>query len=786
MLSLKSAAALVLPFVFFMAGAVEAGPVATGRVEGTVRDALGRALPRVEVTLKTSGQEVVGKKRSDAKGRFMFTGVRPGVYAVFGAKKGFEKSTAIAVVKPGATAAAPLTLTSKKALELSVVAQRLVQARNELSPSTGGSEYHISQSDINTLPQGENTPLNDVLLQAPGVANDSFGQLHIRGDHGNIQYRIDGVTLPEGITAGFGQALDTRFANSINLLTGSLPAEYGYQTAGVVDINTKSQIENGGSLDIYGGSYGTVQPSIEYGGSDGKLNYFVSGSYLGDDLGVENPTSSQSAIHDHTDQANGFAYFSYLLNDTTKLSFMSGTYDGWFQIPNNPGQTPNPNYLAALGIPGFNSAALNENQYETNRYGVISLQSAIGSDVNYQLSYFSRYTSTHFVPDPIGDLVFNGVASDVFQSSFTNGLQGDASYRLNDKHTLRAGIYFSDENDVSDNSSSLFPVNSLGVPTGSPYTIVDDTSKNGNTLCGVYLQDEWKPIEKLTINYGARFDQMNAFVSANQLSPRLGAVYKLTPETTLHAGYSRYFTPPTNELIAPDTLQLYQGTSNQAQVQENSPVLPERSNYYDAGVIQKITPEFNVGLDGYYETSKDLIDEGQFGQAMIFGPFNYAQGQIKGVELTGNYHSGKFGAYANLAVTQSLAKDVVSGQFNFTPDELAYIADNWIHTDHDQLITASLGVSYTWCGTKFTADGIYGSGLRSGFANTGSVPANIQVNLGAMRKFQSACFGPMQARVAILNVFDSNNEIRSGSGIGVFAPQYGPRIGLYAGLTRFF
>ncbi len=214
--------------------------------------------------------------------------------------------------------------------------------------------------------------------------------------------------------------------------------------------------------------------------------------------------------------------------------------------------------------------------------------------------------------------------------------------------------------------------------------------------------------------------------------------------------------------------------------------MPERSNYYDAGVIQKITPEFNVGLDAYYETSKDLIDEGQFGQAMIFAPFNYAEGKIKGVELTGNYHSGNFGAYGNLAVAQSLAKDVVSGQYNFSQAELDYIANNWVYCDHDQFITASAGVSYTWRGTKYTVDGIYGSGLRSGFANTGSVPANIQVNLGAQRKFNSACFGPMQARVAILNVFDSNNEIRSGSGIGVFAPQYGPRIGFYTGLTKFF
>ena len=223
-----------------------------------------------------------------------FPGVEPGTYAVFGEKTGFQESTAIVTKEAGSTATTALTLTSQEALEMSVTAQRLSQARNSLSPKTGGSEYTISQGDINTLPQGENTPLNQVLLQAPGVANDSYGQLHVRGDHANIQYRIDGVTLPEGIT-GFGQNVDTRFAQSVDLLTGALPAQYGYREAGVVEIETKSTFENGGRVDLYGGSHDTVEPSFQLGGSSGKLNYYLTGSYLHDNLGIENPTPGPNA-----------------------------------------------------------------------------------------------------------------------------------------------------------------------------------------------------------------------------------------------------------------------------------------------------------------------------------------------------------------------------------------------------------------------------------------------------------------------------------------------------------
>ena len=339
-------------------------------------------------------------------------------------------------------------------------------------------------------------------------------------------------------------------------------------------------------------------------------------------------------------------------------------------------------------------------------------------------------------------------------------------------HTIRMGFSTSYEDTTSNNLSSVFPEID-GVVTGSPISIDDNSPKNGNILLGTYIQDEWKPFEKWTVNYGLRFDYMDEYVTADQLSPRLGVVYKPTPNTTLHAAYARYFTPPPTELISSETIALFQNTSNAPEVDKNSPVLPERSHYFDAGVIQKITPDFNVGLDGYYKITKDLIDEGQFGQAVIYAPFNYSQGRILGVELTGNYHWGNFSSYGNLAVSQSQGKDVVSGQYNFSQAELDYIANNWVYCDHDQLITASGGVSYTWWGTKFTVDGTYESGLRSGFANTGSVPANIQVNLGAIRKFNSACFGPIQTRVAILNVCDTKNEIRSGTGIGVFAPSTG-------------
>ncbi len=776
-----TASALAFAFSIIMAAVVYAAPGANDQIQGTIKDALGRPLSGASLVLKSPDDTIKGRTESDANGNFVFSNVKPGTYAVLGEKSGFQAGTAIVTLTAGTTATTALTLAAQEALELKVQAERLNRAQNSLSPKTGGSIYNFTQQDITALPQGENTPFNQVLLQAPGVANDSFGQLHVRGDHANLQYRIDGIIMPEGIT-GFGQVLQTRFASNIDLLTGALPAQYGQREAGVIEIQTTTRYETGGDVDFYGGSHATVQPSFEYGGSAGKLTYFMTGSYLENNLGIENPTSSPNAIHDNTDQLTGFAYASYLLDPTSRVFVMFGTYDGWFQIPNNPGQIPQ---FLQPGQPNFASKNLNENQSESNRFEALGYQSTIGSDFNYQISYVNRYTSVHFTPDPVGDLVFNGVASNVSQSSFINQLQGDGSYHLNDAHTIRMGFSTSYEDTTSINYSTVFPEVGGNV-SGYPFTIKDNEPKTGNILVGAYLQDEWKPFEKWTVNYGLRFDYMNEYVTAEQLSPRLGLVYKVLTDTTLHAGYARYFTPPPTELILNKSVSLYQNTSNATEISQNSPVLPERSNYFDAGVIQKITPAAQLGLDGFYKITKDLIDEGQFGQALIYAPFNYAQGKILGLELTGNYHLGNFAAYANVARTESLARQVVSGQYNFSQDELNYIAQSWIHTDHDQLYTISSGVSYRWWETLFSVDLTYGSGLRSGFANREVVPDNVQVNLGVKRKFELAGIGPVELRLAVLNVLDRVNEIRTGTGIGVFAPQYGPRIGFFAGLKKIF
>ena len=216
---------------------------------------------------------------------------------------------------------------------VTVTAQALEQARAGIQTQLGASTYTITAEDIQNLPGGDNSELNSVILQMPGVAQDSFGQLHIRGEHNALQYRIDGIILPEGISV-FGQTLDPRLAQSVQLIDGALPAEYGLDTGGIIDIKTKSGLfDSGGHISMYGGSHNTLEPSFDYGGSTGGFNYFVSGDYTENSLGIESPDRDHTPLHDRTEQWHGFAFLQDILDQNSSLTAILGTSNDRFEIP---------------------------------------------------------------------------------------------------------------------------------------------------------------------------------------------------------------------------------------------------------------------------------------------------------------------------------------------------------------------------------------------------------------------------------------------------------------------
>jgi outer membrane receptor for ferrienterochelin and colicins len=719
-----------------------------------------------------------------------------------------------------------------------VTAEHLAQVRVGIQTQLGASTYTVTSQEIQNLPGGDNSLLNSVILQMPSVAQDSFGQFHIRGEHNALQYRIDGIILPEGISV-FGQTLDPRLAQSVELIDGALPAEYGLETGGVVDIQTKTGLfNNGGQISMYGGSHNELEPSFDYGGSSGNLNYFISGDYMTNGIGIESPDSLGTPAHDRTKQWHGFAFVQDILDQSSSITAVLGTSNAMFQIPDLSGpfeeqpagvtSTFSPpsfvglgpvnansgqNVLQANGQTTYPSDQLNEQQREITHYGTLTYLRSMGA-LDFQLSVFGRYSSLYYTPgantqQDIGELLYDGYAQNAYKRDEAYGTQDEGAYHLG-THTIRFGaIYQADDLD-SETSTLVLPTAAGGPGNPNPNPLCTDPSNicqisdvpetipdNGTKHAwsySVYVQDEWKIFPILTINYGVRYDQYQAYSSGNQISPRVNAVLTPFDGTVLHVGYARYFSPPPIELVSSNDVTLFNNTTNQPAITTDTTPLPERADYYDVGASQQITENLKVNVDSYYKLSKDMIDEGQFGAPIILTPFNYAHGRQYGAELTADYVTGNLNAYANFSLEHAVGEDWITSQFDFTPQQLLYTQTNYIHLDHEQLATGSAGVSYKWATTIFSADMIYGTGLRDDatapdgtiIPNGAHTPPYASVNVGVSHDFSDLGWDGWTARADVINLFDVDYQIRSGSGVGVFAPQYGQRRGFFAGLTKSF
>jgi outer membrane receptor protein involved in Fe transport len=634
------------------------------------------------------------------------------------------------------------------------------------------------------MPQGADTTFAEVVERSPGVSQDAYGSWHVRGEDVNTSYLLNGIRIPLGIVNSiFGQKFDTRFISSVSLLDGALPAQYGLWTGGIFAITTKQGPElEGGDASIYGGSYKTVRASFSHGGVSNNIDYFFQGSYDSSNIGIENPTSSSYPIHDHTDQYKGFVYLCDHLDKSSQLTFMlNGSY-GSFQIPNTPGI---PMAYTVPNTSTFNSSDLNETQIEQYHYGILSYKKEIG-DFNIQSSLISSYAQTWYRPDWIGDLMINGLASEQNRNLIENTWTSDMSYQIHEDHILKGGTYLTSQIESAASTTSAFRTDSAGtVLSHIPITIEDGQNKDGY-LYGFYLEDQWQALDRLTVNYGFRFDQVEEFVSENQVSPRINLVYQATPATALFVGYSRFFVPAQFEYLPPSSVQKYQNTTAATAVTTDDKPKAERSNYYDAGVTHQVNKDCKIGIEGYYKSVRNFADEAQVGNSEIYVPFSYARGYYVGAELASSYARDGFSTFANLGVSRAMATDINASEFLFGQNELNYTAQHYVHVNHDQFITLSTGAAYTFRHTTVHMDAIYGSGFYDGFADLDQVPAHCPVSCGIKHDFKVAKLQTLTLRCDVINLFDDIYLYHHGGGIGTTAPYYGERRGVFAGLDYRF
>jgi outer membrane receptor protein involved in Fe transport len=788
----------VVAAIALIAAACIFNPIAraagAGSVTGTVKDTLGRPLAGVQLVLQTEDGHILARARSGQSGAFRFHNVPAGTYAVVANKTGFKTAVAIAAVTPVRGANLDIALASETALSLAVATTRINRQPNGVT-QTGNNQYTLTQHEITALPQGQNTAINQVLLQMPGVVQDDQAQVHVGAEHEDLQWRVNGVMMPMDSFTGFGQIFNSFFVRSVSLLDGILPVTYGYRDAGVLDLVTKDGCANpGGNVAFYGGQRETLQPSFEYGVCKGPFSGYFTGTFLHSNLAFSSATDGPTPIHNITNQGQGFGTFNYTINPFTKLSLITGVSVNNSEIPNTPNlpplfnlkgisSCPFPNVCAPINYP---STAVNESLNQDYYFGILALSGVVGPEINYQVAYTGAYSTLQFNPDPFGDLVYQGVASESFRSGLDNTLQTDLSHVFNShnlgSHNIGTGFYLGYYGVQQDATTQAFRTNSSGEPTSNvPISLINNLNKI-NMLYGVYLQDIWQINEQLTLTYGVRWDGVTGIIDNNMVSPRVNLLYQPTRNTAFHAGFARYFQTPDFLTGSPQSFTLYKNTT--AEISPGgTQSYPEKDYYWDAGVLHHFGKHLTVTERGYFRLSQDLIDEGQFGFVPIFVPFNYQHGRIWGSEFSATYEWENLMVRGNFTYSVGQGNNIVSGQFNFSPEEVAFIKNHYILLDHTQQYTASGGITYKWRSFLFSMDGLYGSGLRSGFANTDELGENFQIDLAAEKGWQVPNIGEVKTRVVLINVTDNINELRDGSGIGIFQPGFGQRRTVYGGIT---
>lgn len=694
--------------------------------------------------------------------------------------------------KISALAAGFILLSSQafaQAYDYEIRASKIDNTRNQISNKSGSNSYNFSSSDIENLPQGQMTSLDQILARSPSVVQNSQNKLYIRGDHGNVQYRINGVMLPDAVS-NFGQIIDAHFIKDMSLYTGVMNAEFGFRNAGVLDIQTK-----GGSdkvqqrAEVMAGSYDTLAANYQVSGSRKlerfaqKFDYFLSGTYQQNSRGIASTSSAYSQHHNDTSQNNLFAHLSYMIESNKKLDIIAFDATNRYEIPVVAGQ--NPEFDRGVLVQRV-SQDRNQKQFESNRFAVAALKGISDQEIEYQVSLFASENISKVRPDSDNDLIFTGVSTEIDQNSKNFGIQADASYELNNENTLKAGFY-ANYNKLDNGINYLaFPADINGAQTSTTPNLINQNVDDSAELYGIYLQNEWKANNKLTVNYGARLDAARYINNESQLSPRVSAIYDLNKNTTLHAGYARYFTPASNALASRANPAAFAGTTAQSEFAVNSPVKAERSNYFDAGIAHKLNNNINLAFDIYYKQARNMIDSHQVGETLLTVPFNYSKGKTYGAEFKAEYVRNNLSTYFNLGAQRSYGKRISSSQYIHELAELNYISSDYVALDHVQSYTASIGAAYTYLRTKFGLDALYGSGLRTGDNNHNTMPSYWQLNGSVARSYALPYLGKTNFKISAINLLDEKIQYSNGSGVGISSAQFAPRRSFYLIVSKNF
>ncbi len=677
---------------------------ASGDVFGTVADsASGQTLQSAEVSVAQNGR-VVSNTQTDPFGRYVVHHLAPGTYTVSARFIGFRAaSRSVAVGATGDLRGIDFRL-APVAASLAAVS---VTASAPIALDTRTGDQLFKQNDYHGAPT--NTTSQILQQSIAGAVRAPTGEVHIRGQHAEYTYYIDGVPVPSGVSGSLNELFDPQVVNQIQFQTGGWDAEYGNKNIAVVNVTTR--IPSGGfhaDVGTYAGQYSnTVQggrtfngQSFSASGNDGKLGIFFSGARQFSDMRREPlvfDTASKRVLNFHND---GNDYFGFL-----KLNYAASTTDN-VNLNLNASRT-------RFAVPYDSSGGLfaNDRQTDGNSFANLSWrhQFAPGASgagrapSDFFAAVFYRRGSLDFVPGT-GDQARFAFAPDTTlytlneQRQFnTYGVRLDYAFRPRQNVEFKVGT-ISSITRGHENFGAITQTGTAG-PTSNSALRGSDVS--------VYAQTAITPVEWFELRTGLRYDAHVAPFAGNQhqVSPRVRLNFYPSSATTLYAYYGRLFVPTNVEDLRAITSAAVGDSTTPI------PTLPERDHYYEVGLVQRFpTLASTLKLSGYKKTSTPGIDDNTVPGSAIVTSVNINKISVTGIEAVAEYRpSGPLSGYLNAAIIHAYGIGPLTGGFFPVVPPTGYF-----DLDHDQRL-ALLG-SLTYAPGRFfvSGTGIYGSGLTNG------------------------------------------------------------------------
>jgi len=716
----------------------------TGAVRGTVTDPSGAVLPGASVNLKNATSGLDRTAISDAQGQFIFANIPFSNYRITAAAQGFAAHTQTLEVR--SSIGVSLSFALKVAAADSTVT---VEASGDLLANDSTMHTDVDREQFNKIPlESESSGLSSlVTLSTPGISADSNGLFHGLGDHAENSFSVDGQSITDQQSKVFSNQVPLDSVQSIEVISGAPPAEFGDKTSVVIKVTTRSGLDTPkptGNLYTSFGSFDSVNTGFNLAAGNSKAGEFVAGNFLNTSRFLD--PAEFKAIHDTGNETNFFNRADYRFSTANSAQLNLGYTRSWFQTPNSydnltPGIFGSPDATNSIAPTDQRSKIGTFNISPTWTH-VVNAQAVLNSGLFVRKDQFNYYPSSNPLSD-LGppnlqretisqsrSLTNLGVHSDLSWSKGNQNAKGGITYQqtlLRESDGLGivdpalnapclyaingAPVEAAEINSTTQCGASGYVVNNSANNTAGSYPLYNpllapyDFTRpmattglynfNGRTdvkELSLYIQDSITTGNWL-LNIGIRGDIYNGLTIAREAEPRLGLSYKIKRSgTVLRTSYARTLETPFNENLVLSS----KGCASpviQGIISCSTASLPSGfRNEFHAGLQQAVGRHMVLGGDYIWKYTHNSFDFSVLGNTPITFPIDWRNSKIPGFAANitvPNYHG-----FSGDVVMSSVAARFFSPQVGGLGTVPTTVSGQAFRIDHDEKFNSTTHVQY--------------------------------------------------------------------------------------------